>query len=169
MHAERFLDTLEALPLTTIAAINGGVYGGATDLSLCCDLRLSLLGTRMFMPAARFGLHYYPGGMRRYVTRLGLNGAKKLFLTAMTIDDQEMLRIGFLNEVVERAELGERVEAYLERAGRNRSDGGRADEATSEPDRRRHVQRRRSSPRLRRQPAIARTASAPERPARSVT
>ena len=55
----------------------------------------------MFMPAAKFGLHYYPGGMRRYVERLGLTASTRLFLTAGTIDSDEMLRIGFLTERVE--------------------------------------------------------------------
>ncbi len=104
---ERMLDTLENLPIPTIAVFNGSVYGGATDLALCCDFRVGFDGMRMFMPAARFGLHYYPGGMRRYVSRLGLNAAKKLFLTAMTLDSGEMLRIGFLTDCVAR----DRVEA----------------------------------------------------------
>lgn len=29
------------------------------------------------MPAARLGLHYYPSGLRRYVTRLAVNGMKR--------------------------------------------------------------------------------------------
>lgn len=111
---ENMLDTLETLPMTTIAAINGGLYGGATDLALCCDLRIGVSGTRMFMPAARFALHYYPGGVRRYVSRLGLTAAKKLFLTAMTIEQDEMLRIGFLTELVSRDQLGATVERYLQ-------------------------------------------------------
>ena len=40
---------------------------------------------QMFMPAARLGLHYYESGMVRYVTRLGINAAKLLFLTARKI------------------------------------------------------------------------------------
>jgi len=67
----------------------------------------------MFMPAAKFGLHYYPGGLRRYVTRLGLNAAKKLFLTAQAVEDEEMLRIGFLNELVDRVHFDARVQAYV--------------------------------------------------------
>lgn len=97
---EKLLDRIETLPLPTIAAIQGGVYGGATDLALCCDLRIGVSTSRMFMPAAAFGLHYYPGGMRRYVERLGLTAATRLFLTAATIDSDEMLRIGFLTERV---------------------------------------------------------------------
>lgn len=111
---ERMLDALETLPCTTIAALGGSVYGGATDLALCCDLRIGVSGIRMFMPAARFGLHYYPGGLRRYVARLGLSAASRLMLTAMTIETEEMLRIGFLSEVVARDALDDRIETCLE-------------------------------------------------------
>lgn len=97
---EALLDRIEALPLPTVAAIHGGVYGGATDLALCCDLRVGVTTSRMFMPAAKFGLHYYPGGMRRYVERLGLTAATRLFLTADTLQADEMLRIGFLTQCV---------------------------------------------------------------------
>lgn len=113
LRFERMLDTLESLPQVTIAAFNGHVYGGATDLALCCDIRLGFPGMRLFMPAARFGLHYYSGGLRRYINKLGLTAASKLFLTAMTIEADEMLRIGFLTEMLEREALPARVEDYL--------------------------------------------------------
>jgi enoyl-CoA hydratase/carnithine racemase len=54
----------------------------------------------MFMPAGRFGLHYYHSGMRRYVTRLGLGAAKRLFILGETLDAGEMLRISYLDEIV---------------------------------------------------------------------
>jgi enoyl-CoA hydratase/carnithine racemase len=111
---EDMLDQLERFRLPTIAALNGSVYGGATDLALCCDVRIGVIGSRMFMPAARFGLHYYPGGLRRYVNVLGLAQAKRLFLTAQTIDAGEMLRIGFLTERVAPARLHRRVADYVE-------------------------------------------------------
>ncbi len=110
---ERMLDCLESLPQITLVAFNGSVYGGATDLALCCDLRLGIPGMRMFMPAARFAMHYYPGGLRRYVNKLGLSAASKLFLTGMTIESEEMLRIGFLTELVTRPQLAARTEEYL--------------------------------------------------------
>ncbi len=111
---ERMLDTLAALPMPVICALNGNVYGGATDLALCCDFRIGIRGIRMAMPAAKFGLHYYPGGLRRYVTRLGVSAAKKLFLTAQHIDADEMLRIGFLTELIERGQLAATVDRYVE-------------------------------------------------------
>jgi enoyl-CoA hydratase/carnithine racemase len=111
---ESFLDELEACPMPTICALNGSVYGGATDLALCCDVRLGVEGARMFMPAARIGLHYYPDGMRRYVRELGLAQAKRLFLTGMTLDAPEMLRIGFLTELVQPAQLSSRTAQYID-------------------------------------------------------
>jgi enoyl-CoA hydratase/carnithine racemase len=102
---EDLLDAIECFALPTIAVVQGGVYGGATDLALCCDWRIGVRGTRMFMPAARFGLHYYPGGLRRAVRALGLAQAKRVFLTGQTLRAEEMLRIGFLTELVSRARL----------------------------------------------------------------
>ncbi|MFK7966746.1 MAG: enoyl-CoA hydratase/isomerase family protein [Burkholderiaceae bacterium] len=109
---ENMLDRLETLPMLTIAAINGGLYGGATDLALCCDIRIGVTGMKMFMPAAKFGLHYYPGGLKRYVHRLGLPTASRLMLTAMTMRDEELLRVGYLTELVAPEELSHRVSAY---------------------------------------------------------
>jgi enoyl-CoA hydratase/carnithine racemase len=111
---EDLLDAIEKFPQPTICALNGSVYGGATDLALCCDFRIGVRGSRMFMPAARFGLHYYPGGLRRYVSALGPSQAKRLFLTAQTIDADEMLRIGFLTELVDKKELRAKVAQYID-------------------------------------------------------
>jgi enoyl-CoA hydratase/carnithine racemase len=82
---ERVPDALERLRPLTICALNGSVYGGATDLVLACDLRMALAGSEFRMPAAALGLHYYPSGLRRYVSRLGLQGAKRAFLTAKAL------------------------------------------------------------------------------------
>lgn len=104
-------DRMERIRVPTIAALNGGVYGGSTDLALACDFRIGVQGMVMFMPAARLGLHYYPGGMQRYVSRLGLDTAKRLFLCAERLGAEELLRIGFLTELVAPEGLAAAVEA----------------------------------------------------------
>lgn len=110
---EEVVDKLENLRLPTICKLNGGVYGGATDLALACDFRIGDPAAQMFMPAARLGLHYYESGMVRYVTRLGVNAAKQLFLTARRIDAQEMFRIGYLTTLCEAGELDATVDALV--------------------------------------------------------
>lgn len=94
---ERTVDALEALPVPTIARLNGSVFGGATDLALACDFRVGVAGMELRMPAARLGLHYYPSGLVRYVSRLGLPAAKRLFLLAETVPAEELLRLGYLD------------------------------------------------------------------------
>jgi enoyl-CoA hydratase len=101
---------LEDLAMPTICRLNGGVYGGSTDLALACDFRIGVDTAEMFMPAARLGLHYYTSGIKRYVSRLGADNAKKLFLTAQKIDAPEMLRIGYLTAVAPFEALDEEVD-----------------------------------------------------------
>jgi enoyl-CoA hydratase len=105
------MDLIEAARPVTIAAVQGGAYGGGTDLCLACDFRIGTPRADMFMPATRLGLHFYAGGMSRYVTRLGLDQARRLFLTAERIQADEMLRIGFLTELVPEDRLQDRLDA----------------------------------------------------------
>ncbi len=108
---ETVVNRLETLRIPTIAALQGSVYGGATDLALACDFRIGVAGMRMLMPAARLGIIYYPSGIERYVSRLGVAAAKRLFLTAEPIEAEEMRRIGYLDEIVPVDELAPRVDA----------------------------------------------------------
>jgi enoyl-CoA hydratase len=112
---DRMVDQLEELRVPTIAAVGGSLYGGGTDLALACDFRIGVPGIELMMPAGRIGVHYYYGGLRRYVTRLGLGAAKRLFLTGEKIDAEELLRIGFLDTVVPAGELVGRVDALGDR------------------------------------------------------
>ena len=107
---EVMVDRLEDLGVPTICRLNGGVYGGSTDLALACDFRIGVDTAEMFMPAARLGLHYYTSGIRRYVSRLGADKARKLFLTAERISAPEMLRIGYLTAMVPEEALDEEVD-----------------------------------------------------------
>ena len=107
---EVVVNRLEDLGIPTICRLNGGVYGGSTDLALACDFRIGVDSGEMFMPAARLGLHYYKSGIVRYVSRLGVDNAKKLFLTAQKIDAPEMLRIGYLTAMVPAATLDQEVD-----------------------------------------------------------
>jgi enoyl-CoA hydratase len=103
------VDALEMARPVTIAALQGGVYGGATDLALACDFRVGARGIEMFMPAARLGLHFYQSGLERYVSRLGLDVSKRLFLSAETLDAEEMKAVGFLTHLVAADRLEEQV------------------------------------------------------------
>ena len=108
---EQAVEALAALPLPTIARLNGGVYGGAVDLALACDFRLAVDTLEARMPAARIGLHYYASGLARAVARLGVGGAKRMFLTGQTLPAAELLQLGFVDGCVPAAELDARIDA----------------------------------------------------------
>lgn len=107
---EKVMDRLEAMRMPTLCALNGGVYGGATDLALACDFRLGVKGMKFFMPAARFGLHYYPGGLRRYTQKVSPSFAKRAFLLSEDFSDTELLAVGYLDWLVDRAEFKDKVD-----------------------------------------------------------
>ena len=102
---EDMANAVEAASPVAVAVVHGGAYGGGTDLALACDFRIGTYAAEMFMPAARLGLHYYRGGLERYVTRLGLDTAKRLFLTAERFDARAMRAFGFLTDLVTADEL----------------------------------------------------------------
>ncbi|MGU7784805.1 enoyl-CoA hydratase/isomerase family protein [Burkholderia sp. PU8-34] len=109
---EALANELESARPVTIAAINGGVYGGATDLALACDFRFGVPQSQMFVPAAKLGLLFYGAGLRRYVSRLGVNVAKRLLLAGATFDAQQMHACGFLDEIVEPERLADTVRLF---------------------------------------------------------
>ena len=92
----RVADALASLRPITICALNGSVYGGATDLVLACDLRIALDGIEFRMPATVLGLHYYSSGLQRYVSRLGVSATKRAFLTARPFTAQQLWDLGCL-------------------------------------------------------------------------
>lgn len=102
-------DALARLPVLTVCAMSGSVYGGATDLALACDFRIGVQGMELRMPAAALGLHYYPSGLRRYVARLGLGATRRLFLLAQAVPAEDLLAIGYLDRLVTRDALAVEV------------------------------------------------------------
>lgn len=93
-------DALEAARPITVARLHGGVYGGAADLALACDFRLGAPAVEMFVPAARIGLHFYAGGLKRFVSRLGLATAKQVLLAGRTLDAPALLACGYLDQLL---------------------------------------------------------------------
>lgn len=99
-HFGQLADALEGARPITIARLHGGVYGGAADLALACDFRLGGPAVEMFVPAARIGLHFYAGGLRRFVDRLGLPTAKQVLLAGRTLDAPALLACGYLDQLL---------------------------------------------------------------------
>jgi enoyl-CoA hydratase/carnithine racemase len=106
---ERVPEALAVLRPITICALNGSVYGGATDMVLACDLRIGLQGLEWRMPATAIGLHYYPSGLARYIQRMGLAATQRAFLTARPLTWQQLEKLGLFEEFVQAADWQTRL------------------------------------------------------------
>lgn len=90
---------LEACPLPTIAALEGGAYGAALALAVCCDLRIAAPDCRMAITPAKLGLLYAYGDVIRLAALIGPGKAKLLLLTARAIDAKTALDWGLIDEI----------------------------------------------------------------------
>jgi enoyl-CoA hydratase/carnithine racemase len=69
-------------PKPTIAMIRGYCIGGGVGLAACCDLRIASDNSRFAVPAAKLGLGYSFGGLKRLIDIVGPAFAKEIFFTA---------------------------------------------------------------------------------------
>ena len=67
---------LAALPLPTIAAIEGDALGGGLELALCCDLRVASATAVLGLPEVRLGVMPGSGGTQRLPRLIGLARAE---------------------------------------------------------------------------------------------
>ena len=100
-------DALARLRPVTICALNGSVYGGATDVVLACDLVLAQEGHEWRMPACAIGLHYYASGLQRYVQKMGLCLSQRTFLTGLSMPFEQLQAGGLFHALVSESQFEE--------------------------------------------------------------
>ena len=100
---------LRDLGKPTIAMIRGFCVGGGVSLALSCDMRIAAEDASFAIPAARLGLGYEFGGVRKLVDVVGPAYAREIFYTARRFDAQQALSMGLVNRVLPPDQL----EAYV--------------------------------------------------------
>ena len=93
-----FVKTRRAKPI--IASVEGAALAGGFELVLACDLAVASSSARFGLPEAKLGLIAGGGGAVRLARDLPKALANDLLLTGRTIDAEEALSYGLLNEVV---------------------------------------------------------------------
>ena len=93
-------ETLYNFPKPTIAKIQGYCIGGGMNVAVCCDVRIATDTSKYGIPAAKLGLGYGYGGVKRLSEIVGLSRAMELFYTARQFTAAEAEAMGFLNQVV---------------------------------------------------------------------
>lgn len=93
-------DRVQALPVPTIAAINGACMGGGLEFALCCDLRYAAADAGPFgFPEITVGIFPGAGGTQRAARAIGPARALELMLTGRTFGAEEAYALGLVHGV----------------------------------------------------------------------
>lgn len=95
----RVMNSLDAAPLTTIAAVHGVTFGGGLELALACDLIIADKMTRFCFPELRLGLIPGFGGIPRLKRDLGNAVVRDLLLTGRSINAAKAQSVGLVSQV----------------------------------------------------------------------
>ncbi len=99
------LARLEALPIVTIAAVNGFALGGGCEVALACDLVYASEKARFGQPEVSLGLIPGFGGTQRLTRRVGITRALEMILTGDHYDAARAKEAGLALEVLPAADL----------------------------------------------------------------
>jgi enoyl-CoA hydratase/carnithine racemase len=110
-------DTIEAMEVPVIAAIDGVAAGGGFELALSCDFRVLSTRGRFVMPEAKVGLIPGSGGCSRLVRHIGLGRAKELIMLGGSVDANRALELGLATEVCEEGTAVDRAMDMATRIG----------------------------------------------------
>jgi len=117
---ETYLSAIEALPIPTLAVIEGFAIGGGLAIAACCDLRIATPGARFGVPTARtLGNCLSIANYARLVAALGASRAKRVMLLAENLSAEEALAGGFVAEIVAPPDLDRRIGELTDRLVHN--------------------------------------------------
>ncbi|MFN8126588.1 MAG: methylmalonyl-CoA decarboxylase [Candidatus Nanopelagicales bacterium] len=97
---EELLRTVRQVPIPVIAAVEGGVWGGACDLVFTCDLVVAAEAATFAITPAKLGVPYNTAGVSHFVGVMPLHLVKELFFTAEPMTAQVAAQHGLVNRVV---------------------------------------------------------------------
>jgi len=112
------LNTIDAAPLTTIAAVHGVTFGGGFELALVCDLIIADKMARFCFPELRLGLIPGFGGIPRLKRDLGNAVVRDLLLTGRSFNATKAQQIGLVSQVVAEGEALRVARATAEQIGK---------------------------------------------------
>lgn len=116
-HIDECMAAVDALPMTTVAVIEGWAVGGGLNILSAADFRIATANARFASPLGRtIGNCLSMSSCARIAGAVGISTAKRMLLLGEVIPAQELLAKGVLYSVVEGAELDAAVDALCQLA-----------------------------------------------------
>ncbi|GJQ08700.1 hypothetical protein GpartN1_g1538.t1 [Galdieria partita] len=92
---------LEAVPMPTIAVVDGFALGGGTELALACDLRVAGKQAVLGLPETTLAILPGAGGTQRLPRLVGIGKAKELVYTGARLNAEEARKIGLVERIAQ--------------------------------------------------------------------
>lgn len=113
---DQCIGQLEALPMPTLAVIEGWTIGGGLAIATTCDFRIATPSSRFGVPIARtLGNCLSIANLARLNAVFGAQRVKRMLMLAEVLDAEEALACGFLGQVCEAAAMDDAAAQLCER------------------------------------------------------
>jgi isohexenylglutaconyl-CoA hydratase len=114
----RILTQIESAPQVVICVVEGAAIGGGLGLVCACDIALTHAAARFSIPEVSLGIP--PAQVAPFLTRrIGQSQARRLALTAASLDGQAAAAVGLIHEAfVDSASLDAALAATLQQIAR---------------------------------------------------
>jgi enoyl-CoA hydratase/carnithine racemase len=108
-------DAIRAIPVPTIARINGFTLGGGLEIAVSCDVRVAVESAVFGMPEVRLGI---PSVIEAALlpTLVGWGRARQIVLFGENFSAQEALSWGLIERMVSAGELDKAVDQWIDQA-----------------------------------------------------
>lgn len=97
----RLIYGMNEIPIPTVMALHGDVYGLATSIALSGDVIIASKNARIGDPHVRVGLAAGDGGCLVWPAAFGMSKAKRHLLTGEPIGAEEAYRLGGVTDLVD--------------------------------------------------------------------
>ena len=96
----RVVRVIKESPTPIIAMVEGGVWGGACEVVMSCDVVIAAEGTTLAITPAKLGVPYDIEGTLSFMQSVSLAIIKEMLFTAQPMTADRALRLGLVNQVV---------------------------------------------------------------------
>jgi methylmalonyl-CoA decarboxylase len=101
----RLVRTIENHPAPVIAMVEGGVWGGACEVAMACDIIVAAPNATFTLTPAKLGVPYNVSGMLTFLNAAPLRLIKEMAFTAKPISAERAASAGLINHVAPSDEL----------------------------------------------------------------
>lgn len=90
---------IQEFPSPIIALLEGGVWGGACEAAMACDILVATPDATFAITPAKLGIPYNLGGLLTLLNGVPLPVAKEMLFTAQPIPASQALNLGVINHI----------------------------------------------------------------------